>query len=90
MLEPRTNKQASAEVLLLRKKSIGYEFCYRNSYSSKIYARARINALQLEEHKGRGKESYDTTCKLCGEEEENIVHFTIKCSKLKQKIDIDY
>ena len=34
------------------KKAIGYDFCYRNSYNSKLYARARTNALQLEEHKG--------------------------------------
>ena len=52
----------------MEKKSIGYEFGYRNNYSLKLYARARMNALQLEEHKGRGKESYDTTCKLCEEE----------------------
>ena len=69
------------------KRSIGYDFCYRNSYSSKLYARARINALQLEVHKGRGKEHYDTTCKLCGEGVENIVHFIIECSKLEQKRD---
>ena len=41
----------------MEKKSIGYEFCYRNNYNSKLYARARINALQLEEHKGRGKKA---------------------------------
>ena len=69
------------------KQFVGYEFCYRNNYNSKLYARARINTLQLEEHKGRGKESYDTTCKLCGDEEEDIVHFTVKCSKLEQKRD---
>ena len=56
-------------------------------YNSKLYSRARINALQLEEHKGRGKKKYDATCKLCGEEEEDIVHFTIRCSKLEQKRD---
>merc|ERR1712082_38892 len=67
--------------------SIGYDFCYGNSYSSKLYARARLNALQLEEHKGRGNKYYDTTCKLCGKGEENIVHFTIICDKLEQKRD---
>ena len=69
------------------KKVIGYDFCYRNSYNSKLYARARTNALQLEEHKGRGNKNYNTTCKLCGEENEDIVHFTVKCSKLEQKRD---
>ena len=45
----------------------------------------RINALQLEEHKGRGKEHYDTTCKLCRKETEDIVHFIITCKKLESK-----
>ena len=69
---------------ITEKKSIGYNFCYRNSYNSKIYARARSNALLLEEQKGKINKNYDTTCKLCGEEKEVIVHFTIKCSKLKK------
>ena len=69
------------------KKTIGYDFCYRNSYNSKFYARTRTNALQQEEHKGRGNKNYNTTCKLCGEEDEDIVHFTVKCSKLEQKRD---
>ena len=59
------------------KKSIGYDFCYRNSYSSKIYARARSNALLLEEQRSKINKDHDTTCKLCGEEKEDIVHFTI-------------
>ena len=42
------------------KKTVGYEFCYRNNYSSKLFARARINALQLEEHKGRAVEVWIT------------------------------
>ena len=67
------------------KKEIGYKHCYRNSYDSKLYARARINALQLEEHKGRSNKNYDTTCKLCGEEKEDLVHFTVKCIKLEKK-----
>ena len=52
----------------IEKKTIGYELCYRNNYSSKIYARARMNALQMEEHKGRGIQGYDTTCIFCEEE----------------------
>ena len=71
------------------KKIIKYDFCYRNSYNSKIYERARINALQLEEHKGRINKNYNATCKLCGEEEEDIVYFTVKCSKLEQKSNHD-
>ena len=65
----------------LEKKAIGYELGYRNTFDSKLYARARINALQLEEHKGRGNQEYDTKCKLCQEEIEDITHFTIKFKK---------
>ena len=49
----------------LEKKAIGYDYCYKNSYNSKLYARARVNALQLEEHKGRGNPKYGSTSKLC-------------------------
>ena len=41
----------------------------------------------MEEHKGRGKTYYDSTCKLCQEEIEDIVHFTIKCKILENKRD---
>ena len=67
----------------IEKDNIGYEQCYGNNISSKLYARARINALQLEEHKGRGINNYDTTCKLCGEETEDLVHFITKCKSLE-------
>ena len=35
--------------------------------------------------KQKGKKNYDTTCKLCGEEEEDIIHFTVKCKPLEKK-----
>ena len=63
--------------------------CYRNSLSSAFYARARINSLKLEEQIGRGKMNYDKKCKLCEKEEEDIVHFTIKCGKLEEKRNYD-
>ena len=72
-------------IYAIEKKAIGYELCYRNNYNSKIYARARMNALQMEEHKGRGIQGYDARCKLCQEEDEDIVHFIINCKKLEQK-----
>ena len=79
------NEKSSTKYYAAEKTEIGYDFCYKNNYSSKIFARARINALQLEQHKGRGINNYDTTCKLCGEEEEDIVHFTVKCRNLERK-----
>ena len=39
--------------------------------------------MKLEEHKGRGIEGYNKTCKLCGEEEEDLVHFVSRCKKLE-------
>ena len=71
--------KGSMRIYSLEKEWIEYELCYNNSIGSKLYARARINALQLEEHKERGKVNCDTTCKLSGEEIEDIVHFTVKC-----------
>ena len=71
----------------LEKRILGYEYCYKNNFNSKLYAKARINALQMEEHKGRGNEHYDTTCKLCKKETKDIVHFIIKCKSLESKRD---
>ena len=71
---------------MLGKQRIEYENCYRNNSHSVFLAKARTNSLQLEEHQGRGKANYNTICKLCGEEE-NLVHFLIKCSKLEEKRD---
>ena len=39
--------------------------------------------MKLEEHKGRGIEGYNKICKLCEEEEEDLVHFVSKCKKLE-------
>ena len=52
-------------------------------------ARARINSLKLEEVKGRGKPHYDKSCKLCYQEEEDLVHFTVKCPLLERMRDYD-
>ena len=91
MITNYRNKASKRKKILsfyaLERQVIGYEFRYKNRFNSKIYARARINALQMEEHKGRGNQGYDTKCKLCQEEIEDIVHFTIKCKKLENKRD---
>ena len=78
-------EKPAAKFYATEKKEIGYKHCYRNNYNSKLYARARLNALQLEEHKGRSNKNYDTTYKLCREEKEDLVHFTVKCIKLERK-----
>ena len=69
------------------KTKIGYEFCYRNDSNSTYYARARINSLKLEEAIGRGNRHYNKKCKICGEEDEDLVHFIIKCKALEGKRD---
>ena len=51
------NDKPALRFYVTEKKTIKYDFCYRNSYNSKLYARARINALQLEEHKGRSNKN---------------------------------
>ena len=71
----------------LGKQKIEYDNCYRNNSHSAFLAKARTNSLQLEEHKGRGNQNYDTTCKLCGEEEEDIAHFLVKCKELEGERD---
>ena len=67
------------------KEKIEYEMCYRNNSCSAYLAKARTNSLQLEEHLGRGLPNYDTTCKLCGQGEEDLEHFMVKCQELEGK-----
>ena len=64
---------------------IGYGNCYRNNWNSEYLAKARTNSLQLEEQLGRGKRDYDKTCKLYGQEEEDLEHFMVKCPRLQCK-----
>merc|ERR1712179_872855 len=45
--------------------------------------------MGLEEQKGRGRENYNKICKLCGEEDLDMVHFIVKCRNLEQKRDYD-
>ena len=64
---------------------MGYEGCYRNNAGSMLYAQARLNALKLEEAVGRGKKNYNQTCKVCGLEEEDLLHFMLKCPRLEKR-----
>ena len=77
-------KKTSMKYYIKEKKEIKYELCYRNN-NSMFYARARTNSIKLEDHKGRGIENYNKTCKLCNEEKEDLVHFLTKCRKLEEK-----
>ena len=86
--EGMSNK-SSLRFYIQEKEGIHYDLCYRNSIDSTFYARARINALKLEEQKGRGRENYNKRCKLCGEEDEDMVHFIVKCKNLEEERDYD-
>ena len=81
--EEGLRKKTSLRFYIQEKKEIHYDLCYRNNRNSMFYARARINAIKLEDHKGRGIEGYDKTCKLCKDEKEDLVHFITKCRKLE-------
>ena len=79
------NQKPTLRWYMLGKQNIEYEKCYGNNGHSAFLAKARKNSLQLEEHLGRGKTYYNTTCKLCGVEEENLEHFLVKCTKLESE-----
>merc|ERR1711895_2754 len=68
---------------ILGKEKFGYDMCYRNTYDSTFLAKARLNALKLEDQIGRGKRGYDKTCKLCKLAKEDMVHFIIDCPALE-------
>ena len=67
------------------KLHIGYDKCYSNSKDSECLAKARINALQLEEHLGRGKVNADITCKLCKQKDGDLEYFLVECPELEGK-----
>ena len=66
------------------KGKMKYEHCYRNNINSMFYARARLNSLRLEEAMGRGNIFYNSICKLCKQEEEDLLHFMIECPRLER------
>ena len=66
------------------KLTMGYEECYSNSYSSEFLAKARTNSLKLAEWYGRGtKGTGNTTCPLCSNKLEDLIHFLISCKPLE-------
>ena len=67
------------------KGKMKYEYCYRNNINSMFLARARLNALGLEEAKRRGNIFHNTICKMCKQEDEDLLHFVIECPKLENK-----
>ena len=54
---------------------------FRNDEKYKIMERARSNTLKLS---WREKEANDRICKMCNEENEELEHFLLECSKLQE------
>ena len=67
------------------KNKIGYDECYRNTFSSKLLARARTNTLQVEEFKHRRDRNHNKMCRLCGIEDEDLRHFMISCPRIRSR-----
>ena len=76
--------KTSLRYYVQEKNTIEYEYCYRNNGNSIFLARAKMNTLKLEEHKGRGLPDYDRTCKMCRNGTEDLVHFITECRKLEE------
>ena len=83
----RPPKKTSLRWYIQGKQRIAYENCYKYNGHSAFLAKERTNSLHLEDHLGRGYPHYDKTCKLCGEGEEDLEHFLVKCKKLDSERD---
>ena len=65
------------------KTRMSYEECYSNTFKSELLAKARTNSMQLADWYGRGKKGKeDTSCPLCKQPLEDLVHFLIDCKEL--------
>ena len=62
-------RKTSMRIYRLEKKEIAYAQCYRNNSYSAFLAKARINSLQLEEHKSRGHQNYDKNANTVGKKQ---------------------
>ena len=74
-------KKPSAKLYQAKKKEIKQENIYDNRWSSVLLFRARANALDLKDR--QRFTGGDTSCKLCGEEYEDLTHFMIRCRGLE-------
>ena len=62
-----------------RRKVVGYD----NRPASITLYKARINCLPLKDRKRHQNEN--TTCEVCGEEEENLKHFMLRCKEYEEE-----
>ena len=66
-------------------KKIKEEKYYDNMEASVILFRARANTLNLNINNRHRRGDGNTTCEICGEGEEDLSHFILKCRKLEGK-----
>ena len=76
--------QSTMKMYMQWKKEIREEGIYDNRESSIYLFKARANALEVNSriHFLRGG---DRKCELCGNKEENLVHFLMECEHLKEE-----
>ena len=60
---------------------MGDDGCYDNKFSSKLLFKARSNTLNLNIRKRHQKG--DTSCVLCEDEKEDLIHFIVNCKELE-------
>ena len=66
------------------KVSMKEEGIYRNDSPSVFLYRARANALGLKDF-NRHREGGETQCGLCGEEDEDLGHFILRCREIGER-----
>ena len=76
------DSKTSLQMYQSAKNNIKEETIYDNTPASVVLFQARTNSLPLEDRKRH--ESKETTCRLCGEETEDLGHFILICTKLSE------
>ena len=81
--EEDMRRKSSLEVYRHWKKEIKEEKQYDNRPASITLFKARANCLPLKDRKRHQNEN--TTCEACGEEEENLGHFILRCKEYEEE-----
>ena len=67
------------------KGEIREEKIYDNTFVSELLFGARSNSLNLNDMKKHS--GGEATCDVCGEEEEDLIHFMVRCRGLEDRRD---
>ena len=81
--EEDMRRKSSIEIYRRWKKEIKEEKQYDNRPGSITLYKARTNCLPLNDRKRHQNEN--TTCEVCGEEEENLRHFILRCKEYEEE-----